>query len=198
VQVVVGNADESGRRTLQVHSRPDADGDDSRPWTTHATGALTADSPSTDGATNLTAWPPAGASEVELAGVYERLAEQEYAYGPAFQGLRRVWKGADEGELFAEVSLADEQRTDAERFQLHPALLDSALHLLLPGVVDEDRAAVLPFTWAGVSVHAVGASVLRVRLTQTGPESVALDLADATGAPVATVESMAYRPLSKD
>ncbi|WP_143671047.1 polyketide synthase dehydratase domain-containing protein, partial [Streptomyces sp. b84] len=29
VQVVVGNADESGRRTLQVHSRPDADGDDS-------------------------------------------------------------------------------------------------------------------------------------------------------------------------
>nr|WP_306472460.1 type I polyketide synthase [Streptomyces sp. wa1063] len=38
VQVVVGNADESGRRTLQVHSRPDADGDDSRPWTrTHTT-----------------------------------------------------------------------------------------------------------------------------------------------------------------
>ncbi|MGW6570466.1 SDR family NAD(P)-dependent oxidoreductase, partial [Streptomyces sp. NPDC054975] len=104
----------------------------------------------------------------------------------------------NEGELFAEVALADEQRTEAGVFSLHPVLLDSALHALLPGVVDESRDAALPFTWSGVSVHAVGASMLRVRLIQTGPESVALDLADATGAPVATVASMAYRPLSKD
>ncbi|MFG2646078.1 type I polyketide synthase, partial [Streptomyces sp. NPDC048370] len=197
VQVVVGDADESGRRTLQVHSRPDADGDDSRPWTTHATGVLTTDNAPTN-THDLMVWPPADAVEVMLDGVYERLAEQEYGYGPAFQGLRRAWKGANEGELFAEVALADEQRADAGLFSLHPVLLDSSLHALLPGVVDESRDAALPFTWSGVNVSAVGASLLRVRLTQTGPESVALDLADATGAPVATVESMAYRPLSKD
>ncbi|WP_143671043.1 polyketide synthase dehydratase domain-containing protein, partial [Streptomyces sp. b84] len=197
VQVVVGNADESGRRTLQVHSRPDADGDDSRPWTTHATGVLTTDNAPTN-THDLMVWPPADAVEVELDGVYERLARQEYGYGPAFQGLRRAWKGANEGELFAEVALADAQRADAGLFSLHPVLLDSSLHALLPGVVDESRDAALPFTWSGVNVYAVGASLLRVRLTQTGPESVALDLADATGAPVATVESMAYRPLSKD
>ncbi|MFJ3586920.1 SDR family NAD(P)-dependent oxidoreductase, partial [Streptomyces sp. NPDC090127] len=198
LQVVVGPADETGRRALQVHSRSDAYGDENRPWTTHAIGVLTTVDNRSANTADLTAWPPAGAVEVELDGVYERLAEQEYGYGPAFQGLRRAWKGANEGEVFAEVGLADEQRTDAGLFSLHPVLLDSALHALLPGVVDATRDAALPFTWSGVTVYAVGASMLRVRLTQTGPESVALDLADATGAPVATVASMAYRPLSKD
>ncbi|MEU9701230.1 SDR family NAD(P)-dependent oxidoreductase [Streptomyces sp. NPDC047981] len=200
LQVVVTSADESGRRTLQVHSRPDTDteGDDSRAWTTHATGTLTTATTTPANTTSLVAWPPAGAVEVDLNGVYDRLAEQDYSYGPAFQGLRRAWKGTNNGEIFAEVALADDQRTDAALFDLHPVLLDSSLHALLPGVVDTSRDAALPFTWAGVSVHAVGASALRVRLTQTGPESVSLDLADTTGTPVATVETMAYRPLSKN
>ncbi|KKD09996.1 polyketide synthase dehydratase domain-containing protein, partial [Streptomyces sp. WM6391] len=81
---------------------------------------------------------------------------------------------------------------------LHPALLDAALHPLLPGVADQDRAALLPFTWSGVTIHATGASVLRVRLTLTGPDVAALTVADATGAPVASVESLLLRPLSKD
>ncbi|WP_333758177.1 SDR family NAD(P)-dependent oxidoreductase, partial [Streptomyces sp. ISBFB 2968] len=195
VQLVVGEADGAGRRTVEVFSRLD-DGDVTadRPWTLHASGAL-APAAGVLGEPPLP-WPPAGAGEVPLDGVYDRLTDVGYAYGPAFQGLRRVWRG--DGEIYAEVALPEEQRADAGRYILHPALLDAALHPLLPGVADQDRAALLPFTWSGVTIHATGASVLRVRLTLTGPDVAALTVTDATGAPVASVESLLLRPLSKD
>ncbi|HZX40152.1 MAG TPA: SDR family NAD(P)-dependent oxidoreductase, partial [Streptomyces sp.] len=164
------------------------------PWTLNAHGSLApADRAEGDA---LTVWPPAGAEEVSLEGVYDRLAELGYGYGPAFQGLKRAWRG--EGEIFAEVVLPDGPRAEAGRYLLHPALLDAALHSLLPGVVDPDRQALVPFGWEGVTVHAVGAGVVRVRFALGASDSVALTVADATGAPVATVESLLLRPLSKE
>ncbi|MFE9273727.1 polyketide synthase dehydratase domain-containing protein, partial [Streptomyces anthocyanicus] len=202
IQLAVGEADGAGRRVVDVYARPDG-GDETpgavakaRPWTALAKGVLAPATGTGTAADGLPVWPPTGASEVPLDGVYERLAAQEYAYGPAFQGLRRVWRG--DGEIYAEVALPEEQRADAGRYVLHPALLDAALHPLLPGVADQDRAALLPFAWSGVTIHATGASVLRVRLTLTGSDVAALTVADATGAPVASVESLLLRPLSKD
>ncbi|MET9432175.1 type I polyketide synthase [Streptomyces sp. NPDC003036] len=199
VQVVVGEADGAGHRSVEVFSRPD-DGDESgeRPWTAHASGTL---APATGAAgAALTAWPPAGAVEADLSDVYERLETLGYQYGEAFRGLRRVWSG--DGEIFAEVALPEPVRGDAGRFLLHPALLDAALHTLLPGVIDEKGQARLPFSWSGVTVHAVGASVLRVRLTVSGQDTdtleAALTVADGTGAPVATIESLLLRPLSAE
>ncbi|MEU7088433.1 type I polyketide synthase, partial [Streptomyces achromogenes] len=193
IQLVVGEADEDGHRRLGVYSRPESAARDRRAWTAHAGGLL---APATgEPPTGLLAWPPAGAEEVDLDGVYERVAEHGYSYGPAFRGLRRLWRG--DGELFAEVALGEDQQADAGKFVLHPALLDAALHSLLPGVAG-DRPPLLPFAWSDVSVHATGASVLRVRLTPTGPESVTLLVADGVGAPVATIGSLALRPLSKE
>ncbi|MFI9203818.1 type I polyketide synthase [Streptomyces sp. NPDC053048] len=197
LQLAVGAADGSGRRTVEVYSRPDGDDDPARQWTLHASGTLGGGAPAGD---DLLVWPPAGAAEVGLDGVYERLADQGYQYGPAFQGLRRLWKG--ENELYAEVALGEELRADAAAFALHPALLDAALHTLLPGVAAEDGPSWLPFSWSGASVHATGATALRVRLALQSPEPTtllaALTVADGTGAPVATVESLTLRPLSKE
>ncbi|MEJ8668326.1 polyketide synthase dehydratase domain-containing protein [Streptomyces sp. MS1.AVA.1] len=147
---------------------------------------------------------PAGAWEIDLTGAYERLAERGYGYGPAFRDLRRLWTVGD--DLCAEVALGDEQRTEARRFTLHPALLDAALHPLLPGVVGDEGEPLLPFTWAGVSATAAGASVLRVRLAgaaapetaNSGSTTVALTVADGTGAPVATVAELTLRPLTAE
>ena len=191
VQVVVGAADEVGRRGLAIHARPDGEGD--VPWTRHAEGRLAperADTPA-----GLPVWPPAGCPEVPLDDVYRRLAEHGYAYGPAFQGLRRVWRDGD--DVYAEVALGEEQRTEAGAFLLHPALLDAALHVLLPGVVDEARPPVLPFAWSDVTLHATGAAVLRVRLTRSGDDDVALTVADGAGAPVASVAALTLRPLNR-
>ncbi|MET9929411.1 type I polyketide synthase, partial [Streptomyces sp. NPDC006320] len=195
LQIVVGEADEAERRTLEIYSRPDT-ADEDTAWTLHAEGRL---APAPDEtAEGLLLWPPSGAVEVDLDGAYERVLEQGYAYGPAFQGLRRAWRGTEAGELFAEVALPDELHAQAGLFTVHPALLDAALHPLLPGVVDEDRQALLPFSWSDVTVYATGASVLRVRLTPTGPESAALLVADGLGAPVASVAELALRPLSEE
>ncbi|WP_443216953.1 SDR family NAD(P)-dependent oxidoreductase, partial [Saccharothrix sp. ALI-22-I] len=185
VQVLVGEADEQGRRSLDLHARPAG-----HAWRHHATGVLAAaDAPVT---ADLVVWPPEGAAEVDLRDVYERVAEDGYEYGPVFRGLRRLWRRDD--ELFAEVALPESARAEAALFAVHPALLDAAAHPLLPGVADPDRPALLPFSWSGVTVVTPGATALRARITPTGPESVAMVFADGLGTPVAAVESLALRP----
>ncbi|MGV9943558.1 type I polyketide synthase, partial [Streptomyces sp. NPDC003401] len=207
VQVVVGEADEVGHRGVEVYGRPEPDGPDGDTgdagegsWTLHARGRLVPADASAGEA--LTVWPPAGAREVSLEGAYDRLEELGYSYGPAFQGLRRAWRSENGGEIFAEVVLPDGPRAEAGRYLLHPALLDAALHTLLPGVVDEAGRARLPFAWSGVTLHAVGATELRVRLTVSDQESETLEasltVADGAGAPVATVEGLTLRPLSAE
>ncbi|WP_437033430.1 type I polyketide synthase [Streptomyces sp. enrichment culture] len=200
VSVRVGAPDDDGRREIGVFSRPaDADGDLDRSWTVHAEGTLGTREAGTD-ATALTVWPPEGATEVPLEGVYERLIDQGYAYGPAFQGMRRVWRG--DNEVYAEILLPEGCRPDAPRYVVHPALLDAALHALLPGVVTQDEQTQLPFAWGGVQLYGTASPTLRVRLSLPVPgaavSEVSLTAVDETGALVASVESLALRPVSKE
>ncbi|MEU6665901.1 SDR family NAD(P)-dependent oxidoreductase [Streptomyces sp. NPDC046727] len=182
LQLHVTAADDSGHRALTVHSRPE-DADDTA-WTLHATGLL---APQTAApAFDLTAWPPRGAEPVPAEDAYARLARLGYDYGPAFQGLRAVWRRGD--ETFAEVELP----VEADSFALHPALFDAALHADGLGTDGEDTAR-LPFAWTGVSLYAAGATALRIRLH--GGETLSVQLADATGAPVAEVEALVSRPV---
>ncbi|MFJ5781465.1 SDR family NAD(P)-dependent oxidoreductase [Streptomyces hydrogenans] len=174
---------------VTLHSRSD-DPDAGLPWTRHAVGTLADDAgaPAADGP-----WPPE-LTPVDLDGLYERVAEHGYGYGPAFQGLRSLHRGGE--ELFAEVA-ADQ---DAEGFAVHPALLDAALHPLLPGVADDTRPALLPFSWSGVRFRdgsgAPGGTVLRARITPTGPESVRLVVSDADGTVRVEVEELVLRPFT--
>ncbi|MET8682475.1 type I polyketide synthase, partial [Streptomyces sp. NPDC004647] len=195
IQVAVGETDAGGRRTLTVYSRPDEDAPE-QPWTRHATGVLAQGAPGEAPAELSGVWPPAGATPVDLTGAYERLAGQGYEYGPVFQGLRAAWRLGD--EVYADVSLGAEERAAAGEFGLHPALLDAALHPVVLGALGAYEKGVLPFSWSGVSLHAVGAVSLRVRLRPAGPNEISAVVADAVGAPVATVESLVLRPMNKD
>ncbi|MET9701000.1 SDR family NAD(P)-dependent oxidoreductase [Streptomyces sp. NPDC006529] len=193
IQIVVGAADRDGRRTLDLYSG-DPDAADDEPWTRHATGILATGAPRPS--FDLTAWPPAGAEPVSVDGLYQHLAQGGFAYGPVFQGLRAAWTLGD--DVYAEVALPEDSRAEATRFALHPALLDAALHATFVRPADTDRQAGLPFSWGGVSLHAIGAAALRVRLTLDGDDLLALELADTTGAPVAAVERLRVRPVSAD
>ncbi|MEU6587571.1 type I polyketide synthase, partial [Nocardia sp. NPDC046763] len=194
VRVVAGAPDETGRRAVRIFSRPE-DGVDAAPsWTLHAEGVL---APGIGSApVDLAQWPPAGAVAVDIDGAYDSLDAQGYHYGPVFQALKSVWRAAD-GLLYAEVELPEAARAEAERFGLHPALLDAALHALrfAEDTSAEGAGLALPFQWSGVTVHAAGADALRVRLTRAGEHGVAIDLADSTGAPAATVRHLASRPI---
>ncbi|MFD7034036.1 SDR family NAD(P)-dependent oxidoreductase, partial [Streptomyces sp. NPDC059917] len=106
---------------------------------------------------------------------------------------RAAWRRGE--EVFAEIALPDEQRADAARFGLHPALLDAALHAVLAGgFFPADGSGIrLPFSWQGVTLQATGAPVLRVAVTPAGADTVALTVADGAGAPVATVDQLVWR-----
>ncbi|WP_398909226.1 SDR family NAD(P)-dependent oxidoreductase [Streptomyces sp. Ag109_G2-6] len=189
VQIVVGAADEGGLRPVDFFSRPDA-GEYDGPWTRHASGAVAAE---TDVPVfSPTSWPPADAVPVDVELFYEESGVVEH--GPAFQGLQAAWRAGD--EVFAEVALPEDAAEEAGRFGLHPALLDAALHALRFGGLREGSVrGQLPFAWSGVSLHAAGASRLRVRLSPAGQAAVKVEVADATGAPVLSVDSLALRPV---
>ncbi|MFI6231772.1 type I polyketide synthase, partial [Micromonospora echinospora] len=187
VQVRVGSADPTSTRAVTVHSQSEGDSD----WVRHADGVL---EPVSVDEPVVGAWPPAGASEVDVAGWYEALAGHGLVYGPVFQGLRRLWTG--DGAVYAEVALPEDAAGEAGRFGVHPALLDAALHptgLLLSG--DEPSGPQVPFVFEGVQVHASGAGVLRVRLSRSG-SGVRLVACDEAGAPVVSVDSLVLRELS--
>ncbi|MFE0952730.1 polyketide synthase dehydratase domain-containing protein, partial [Streptomyces mutabilis] len=185
VQVRVGPPDASGGRPLGIHCRP-ADADDDAPWTQHATGVLTPGEHVVPFETP--AWPPAGADPVDLTGFYERTE-----YGPLFQGLRGAWTRGD--EVFAELELPD-RTDDAALFGLHPALLTAALHAVEYVDLKDADQGLLPFSWSGVTLHASGATRLRVRIGKAGEDSVSIAAADTSGRPVLSVESLALRPSS--
>ncbi|WP_424190549.1 beta-ketoacyl synthase N-terminal-like domain-containing protein [Actinokineospora sp. G85] len=189
VQVAVGGPDDSGARTVEVHSL--RDGADT--WTRHATGTLSAQAGGGPGF-DFTAWPPAGAERVEVGDLYPDLAERGYAYGPAFQGVRAVWRRG--AEVFAEVALPDEHREAAAGFGLHPALLDAALQTGTIAAGEHGRS-VMPFAWNKVELHAVGAAALRVRVA-AGPEAMAVEAADQTGRPVLSMDSLVLREVATD
>ncbi|MFI1016072.1 SDR family NAD(P)-dependent oxidoreductase [Streptomyces sp. NPDC020965] len=184
LRITVSAPDPRGRRDIGVDARPGVDGS----WTRHADGVLGATVPPP--AAESGAWPPPGAIEVGVADAYARLAGHGYAYGPAFQGLRRLWRAGD--ARYAEVESAGDG-TGTGGFVLHPALLDAALHAWLLDTASGDGPRFLPFAWRGVDVHATAATRLRVRITPAGSEAVSLRITDAEGTPVATVESLTWR-----
>ncbi|MCP2167840.1 type I polyketide synthase [Goodfellowiella coeruleoviolacea] len=182
LRVELGPPDEDGGRAVSVHSRADGD------WVRHGRGHVGAGGGEP---VALRAWPPEGAERRDLTGAYDRLALRGYDYGPAFRGLRAMWTRGD--EVFAEVAVPE--GLDVAGFGLHPALLDACLHARL--LTDGDDRTLLPFAWSGVRLHRAGARSVRLRITSDG-QTMRLDLADADGEPVATVESLAGRPVSED
>ncbi len=231
LQVSIGEPDEAGERPLSVYSRSEdvltdeAEGSE-QAWTRHATGLLAAGGATAErtvlegraAALADGAWPPEGAEMVDVDGVYDRLAGQGLDYGPAFRGLKAVWRRA--GEVFAEVSLSEDQLGSAGSFGVHPALLDAAMQasgVALPA--DGEGAARLSFSWSGVEFHTTGASSLRVHLSAVAaggagsdassgadPEGgvdgwargVSLVMADRSGALVAAVDSLVSREVSRE
>ncbi|MET9403668.1 beta-ketoacyl synthase N-terminal-like domain-containing protein, partial [Kitasatospora sp. NPDC002965] len=194
LRLTVGPPDGRGERPVTLHAQsPEADPEAA--WVRHAEGLLGA--PSAAEAVRegeeLDQWPPAGAVPLDLTGMYPRFAAAGFGYGPAFQGLTAAWQRG--GDLFAQAELSAGQQGEAGRYGLHPALLDAALHATGLGPAAEGR---MPFSWTGVTLHASGATALRLRLTPTGENTLALAAADPAGRPVATVDALVLRPAPAD
>ncbi|GAA2477703.1 hypothetical protein GCM10010276_12490 [Streptomyces longisporus] len=199
VQVAVGVEEAGERRSVEVYSRTDGAGET---WIRHATGVLVPAGRAVDAGEEWAVWPPSGADAVDVGGMYQALGAASYEYGPVFQGLKAVWRR--DGEVYAEVALAQDEASQATAFGLHPALLDAVLQAgalaEAPGGAAQDDAGEvrLPFAWTGVQLHATGASVLRARIRRDEQGSLSFTAVDVAGAPVVTVASLITRAVAAD
>ncbi len=203
LRLTVGEPDEQGARTIAIDARPEpSERDlDAPGWTRHASGAIAARSPSADRGEPVpaAAWPPPTAQPIDVEELYELLAQDGLEYGEAFRNLRRAWR--DGAELLAEAAMPDTGLTDANRFALHPALLDAALHPVAWQQRSEGPDAqplLLPFSWSGVEVSLSSPSELRVRLSPAGASAVGLEVMSVDGERIARVDSLTLRPLDPD
>ncbi|MEV0074453.1 type I polyketide synthase [Amycolatopsis sp. NPDC050768] len=166
VQLRVSAPESDGRRELTVHHRLAATPEQAWEHTIIATLRPAAGEPSFD----LSAWPPAGALELDGTG------------GTA------VWAAA--ADLYAEVRLESGAGEADTLGVLAPDLL-AALDTLVP---QADRArggqGRRIRAWHGVTLVATGAETLRVHLTPSDPDGLTLRLADPAGRPVAVAERL--------
>jgi malonyl CoA-acyl carrier protein transacylase len=156
LQVSVSDRDESGRRELTLHARPEGEDGD---WVLHASGTLSEQASALP--EPLDAWPPESAGRADVR--------------------------------YVEVSLSEERAHEAERFGIHPALLDSALQGI--GFGEQDSGEIeLPVSWQRVSSGKGGASTLRLVLaSEDGTRS--LSAFDEEGTPLLAAASVTTRPL---
>ncbi|WP_105967721.1 type I polyketide synthase [Streptomyces geranii] len=195
-----GPADEHGHRALTLHARKSGTDEADPPvWTLHATGRLTEEPSGPPPGTGPASWPPADADPVDLAALRAGLATAGYDYGPAFGGLRAVWRRGE--RFYAEVQLPEGLATTGHA--LHPALLDAALHpIAVPdtaaGPADGRTGPRLPFTFAGITHTGTPTTRLRVELRLVKPDTVAVTATDDTGAPVLSVEALTLRATAGD
>jgi acyl transferase domain-containing protein/acyl carrier protein len=199
IQVKVGEPDEqSGEREISIYShlQDSLPEEESPPWVTHATGTLCRQEELTAPKALVGPWPPEGAQPIEIEDLYERLTDIGLQYGPAFQGLSAAYQEGE--EIYAEISLASDQREAAQDFAIHPALLDAAFHAgVLGALASGEESLRLPFAWRDVSVHSPGASELRVKVS-LNEEEICLEAFDAEGVEVARVGSLVARPISPE
>ncbi|MGW2236793.1 type I polyketide synthase [Streptomyces sp. NPDC001759] len=199
VRVVAGAADETGRRCLDVYSSPADEDPSAAGWTRHAMGTLAPGSGPTaawaDATRALAVWPPAGARQLDIGGLYDTFADAGFDYGPMFRGLREVWRHGD--DLYALATLPETtEPTATGAFALHPALLDTVLHASVAGGVIEvtGEQGRMPFAWSGVHVAGRHGPTVRVRLSRAGQDSVSLAVADEHGLTLASVDALTFRP----
>jgi polyene macrolide polyketide synthase len=210
LQLTVGALDQAGRHSLAIFSRPQPAGGgvfSAGEWTRHASGTLVSQSERASEAAAAVqqraalagSWPPPGSESVDVEDLYERLAELGLEYGAAFQGLGAAWRRGE--ELFAEVSLSEQEREQASSFGMHPALLDAALHTVALASLGSEpgQSTRLPFSFSGVELYTSGASSLRVCLSASSQaDALSLVVADANGAALASIDSLVMREVSAE
>ncbi|WP_267888471.1 type I polyketide synthase [Nocardia yamanashiensis] len=191
LQLAVGALDGMRRRVV-VHSFADEEDGEPARWIEHASGFLTAE-PAVAAAGADAAWPPVTAEPVDIDGLYTDLAELGYHYGPAFQGVRRLWTTPD--GFAADIECPPGIEDTVRSFYFHPALLDAGLHGFAAGQGEVPRL-VLPFSWQGVRFSGMRSGRMRVSVAFTGNQQARIIVRDGHGLHLGSVESLTVRELT--
>lgn len=159
-------------------------------WQVNATGRLAGTVAPAGQDSNL----PETHTGIDTASLYEALDRGGFAYGPAFQGLAGAG-GASDGAIIATARL-QAAAGDSERYVLHPALLDSALHALAFVDLPALSGSFIPFSWSDVRCAPAG-DELRVLIRPSGPDRVQLDLFGEDGSFLGSIGRLVLRPAAE-
>lgn len=205
IQVLLGEPDEYGTRSVDVYSRPSSV-PTQQEWTRHATGTL-----------KIASLSKAAGEEsikkvsiicedlrddygerVDVSRAYGALSDAGITYGPSFRCVRAIWRPnigvQDNKELRAHIELP---RIQDQMYALHPALLDAAIHAPLLAAPDTAVVGIrLPFLFRGVRIFATGSiGSVMARICELGENRFSVTLTDkSTGALVAELSEVATRP----
>jgi acyl transferase domain-containing protein/acyl carrier protein len=140
----------TGQLDVTIRSRPAAEGSDAQ-WRTHARGVLEKASLPLAAATKLVpevrqARTACGTS-LDIADYYERLQRFRVRYGPTFRGVRALQVGAGIATGLLEV---EGTASSDSQWNLHPALLDSAIHLIGAVMFSEPKGSERVFAPVGI------------------------------------------------
>ncbi|MCW7539505.1 SDR family NAD(P)-dependent oxidoreductase [Aquabacterium sp. A7-Y] len=172
---------------LSLHSLPPGE---PGPWHVHATARLPEGRTAPRPALDLAALRARCPRQVDVELLYRQLASQGLQYGPTFRCMQALAVGEDE----ALVTL-DCQDPEAERYLLHPALLDAAFQSMLGLSLEQGRLGTyVPVTIAALRLHGrAGAAVLaHVRVSRRNAMSIQgeICIVDAQGQVLAEVEGV--------
>jgi acyl transferase domain-containing protein len=168
-------------------------------WTRHVTGLALARAERSTALPDLAAARSSATSSHDPDHFYRRLQGLGYQQGSALRGIRTLLVG--EGCALGEVVLADDRGDLAERYELHPALLESALQVVAATRPDLD-AVYLPVGFARFELYrSAPARILAFAKVGAregdgeGNESftAGLFLFDPDGAPVGICEGLRVR-----
>ncbi|HYT76508.1 MAG TPA: type I polyketide synthase, partial [Vicinamibacterales bacterium] len=192
VQVETSIAPERG--AIEIASRAKGDA----AWTTRASGRARA----WNGRDHRVArWQPATEppAHVEHSRFYQKLQQEGHDFGPSFRGVRTLWR--ERGEALGLITLPAEA-ADAERYVLHPALLDACFQVIrglaeISDDVPREDLVTLPMSIGRLRVfRRPGTTVLSraSAVRQTASEIVCdIDIVDELGHPVAAIRGLRCR-----
>ena len=111
------------------------------PWSLHASGRLRSATslPDAPHDRELESVQARCAEEVDGGDYYAGLNSLGLEFGPAFQGVTRIWRR--DGEALGRVELPNELLEQSHSLHIHPALLDACFHVLGAPLANQGPAA---------------------------------------------------------
>jgi acyl transferase domain-containing protein/acyl carrier protein len=127
----------------RIYTRREEDGWN---WTLHANGRIINDRPVAAQTLVMDEIRLRCDTQVDTKNLYTRLSEHGLQYGPEFQRIRGLWRGA--GEVLSEIAEVD-GNDSGSAYHIHPTILDAALQSLIAGL-DWDASDKRTFVPVGI------------------------------------------------
>ncbi|NEO43741.1 MAG: type I polyketide synthase [Moorea sp. SIO4A3] len=144
VQTVISTLENNSYK-FEILSTSEEKNQQTPQWTLHAEGKILLDSTThAQAKIDLERYQRECSQVIDIQQHYQQFKSRGIDYGSSFQGIKQLWKG--QGKALGKIALPEEIAGQATDYQLHPALLDTALQILGHAIsnTETDAQAYLP------------------------------------------------------